>query len=85
MSAQVHVARTNLGGGKTLACQLVDLVLHVIGCVQVLEPLRSREREREGAMSSDECACEHATVGRASRCTTQRSHTQSTCGARTCA
>lgn len=32
---------TNLGWGKTLSCQLVDLVLHVVRGVQVLEPLRS--------------------------------------------
>jgi hypothetical protein len=68
MSAQVRVALTNLGGGKTLACQLVDLVLHVIGCVQVLEPLRSRERERERA------PCQAMSVRVSKRPTEERQH-----------
>ena len=30
---------TDLGWGQALLCELVDLILHVIGCVKVLEPL----------------------------------------------
>lgn len=32
---------TDLGWGQTLLGELVDLVLHVIGCVKVLEPLQN--------------------------------------------
>jgi hypothetical protein len=34
----VSQTHTNLGWGQTLLCQLVDLVLDIISCVEVLEP-----------------------------------------------